>query len=233
MQRQFEQELDRIKQQVLTMAGLVEQVLDDVAKAITTRDRALAQRVIDSDDHIDNCEVEIDRLATEFIVRQQPMAVDLRFVIVAIKLGPELERIADNAGNIARYMLDLEDEDWVGPMLDLPRMLALARAMVSDAIAAYVGRDADRAREVIERDDEVDQYYWKIFRDLVDVVTQEPSSVTRSISLIFVARFAERIADQATNIGEEVVYLVEGTPIRHADPDVGDTDSEGGSTHDH
>ena len=232
MQRQFEQELNRIKQQVLTMAGLVEQVLDDVAKAIPTRDKALAQKVIDFDDQIDQCEVEIDRLATEFIVRQQPMAVDLRFVIVAIKLGPELERIADNAVNIARYMLDLEDEDWVGPLLDLPRMLALARAMVSDAIAAYVERDAERAREVIERDDEVDQYYWKIFRDLVDTMTQDPSSVSRSISLIFVARFAERIADQATNIGEEVVYLVEGEPIRHAGSEGGARDSEGGSPHD-
>jgi phosphate transport system protein len=229
VQRQFEQELNRIKQQVLIMAGLVEKVLDDVAKAIPARDRDLATAVIAFDDQIDNCEVEIDRLATEFIVRQQPMAIDLRFVIVAIKLGPELERIADNAVNIARYMLDLEDEDWVGPMLDLPRMLALARAMVSDAIAAYVARDADRAREVIERDDEVDQYYWTIFRDLVDAMTEDPSAVTRSISLIFVARFAERIADQATNIGEEVVYLVEGQPIRHGGVDADDVLPKGGS----
>jgi phosphate transport system protein len=211
------------------MAGLVEQVLDDVAKAITTRDKDLARSVIEFDDQIDNCEVEIDRLATEFIVRQQPMAIDLRFVIVAIKLGPELERIADNAVNIARYMLDLEDEDWVGPFLDLPRMLALTRAMVSDVIGAYVARDAIRAREVIERDDEVDQYYWKIFRDLVDAMTEDPSSITRSISLILVARFAERIGDQAENIGEEVVYLVEGKPIRHAGSEAGETDTEGGS----
>ena len=111
MQRQFEQELNRIKQQVLTMAGLVEHVLDDVAKAIPTRDKALAQKVIDFDDQIDQCEVEIDRLATEFIVRQQPMAVDLRFVIVAIKLGPELERIADNAVNICLlYTSDSADD---------------------------------------------------------------------------------------------------------------------------
>jgi phosphate transport system protein len=228
MQRQFEQDLNRIKQQVLTMAGLVEKSLDDVAKAIATRDKELAKSVIESDDEIDLCEVEIDRLATEFIVRQQPMAVDLRFVIVAIKLGPELERVADNAVNIARYMLDLEDDDWVGPLLDLPRMLALARAMVSDAIASYVARDAARAREVIERDDEVDRYYWKIFRDLVDVMTDDPSSVNRSISLIFVARFAERIADQATNMGEEVVYLVEGRPIRHISAEGDGDKTEGG-----
>jgi phosphate transport system protein len=232
VQRQFEQELDRLKQQVLTMAGLVEEALDTVARAITAHDKELARSVIADDDKIDSCEVEIDRLATEFIVRQQPMAIDLRYVIVAIKLGPELERIADNAVNIARYMLDLEDEDWVGPLLDLPRMLALARAMVSDAIAAYVARDADRARDVIDRDDEVDQYYWRIFRELVEAMTNDPSSISRSISLILVARFAERIADQATNIGEEVVYLVEGRPIRHGGPDGGVANSEGGSRHD-
>jgi phosphate transport system protein len=124
-------------------------------------------------------------------------------------------------------MLDLEDEDWSGPLLDLPRMLALARAMVSDAIAAYVARDAVGAREVIERDDEVDQYYWRIFQDLVDVMIADPSSINRSISLIFVARFAERIADQATNMGEEVVYLVEGQPIRHGGSETDDEPSEG------
>jgi phosphate transport system protein len=229
MQRQFEQELNRIKQQILTMAGLVEKALVDVAKAIANRDKELAEGVIALDDRIDLCEVEIDRLATEFIVRQQPMAIDLRFVIVAIKLGPELERIADNAVNIARYMLDLEEEDWIGPLLDLPRMLALARAMVSDAIAAYVARDAVGAREVIERDDEVDQYYWKIFKDLVDTMIADPSSIARSISLILVARFAERIADQATNMGEEVVYLVEGQPIRHGGSDTDPQSPEGRS----
>jgi phosphate transport system protein len=149
--------------------------------------------------------------------------------MVAIKLGPELERIADNAVNIARYMLDLEDEDWTGPLLDLPRMLALARAMVSDAIGAFVARDPDRARQVISRDDEVDRYYWRVFRDLVDAMTEDPSTISRSISLILVARFAERIADQATNIGEEVVYLVEGRPIRHGGHEGEGTSPEGGS----
>jgi phosphate transport system protein len=229
MQRQFETELNRIKQQVLTMAGLVETSLDMVARAIANHDRQLARSVVEMDDAIDACEVEIDRLATEIIVRYQPMAIDLRFVIVAIKLGPELERVADNAVNIARYMLDLEDGEWAGPLLDLPRMLALARAMVTDAIAAYVARDAERARAVIERDDEVDRYYWTIFRDLVDAMSKDPSTISRSISMIFVARFAERIADQATNMGEEVVYLVEGEPIRHAGSDADEESAQGGA----
>lgn len=215
MGRQFEQELDQIKQQVLTMAGLVEQALDDVAKALVNRDLELARAVVAGDDRIDACEMEIDRLATEFLARHQPMATDLRFVIVAIKLGPELERIADNAVNIARYLLDLEAEQAEASLLDLPRMLALSRAMAADAIAAYVSRNVDGAHDVIARDDEVDRLYWGHFRRLLEQMTNEPSRVPSLIVLLLVARFAERIADQATNIAEEVVYLVEGRPIRH------------------
>ncbi len=219
MQRQFEHELDQLKQRVLTMAGLVEKSLDDVARALTTRDLDLARSIIALDDAVDECEMAIDRQATEFIVRHQPMATDLRFVIVAIKLGPELERIADNAVNIARYLIDLGDRETLKPLIDLPRMLAVARAMVSDAIASYVARDAVAARAVIRRDDEVDGLYWQIFRELLTFMIEKPATITQSISLILVARFAERIADQATNIAEEVVYLVEGRPIRHS-PDL-------------
>jgi phosphate transport system protein len=215
MGRQFEQELDQIRQQVLTMAGLVEQALDDVAKALVARDLELARAVVAGDDRIDACEMEIDRLATEFLARHQPMATDLRFVIVAIKLGPELERIADNAVNIARYLLDLEAEQAEASLLDLPRMLALSKAMAADAIAAYVSRNVDGARDVIARDDEVDRLYWGHFRRLLEQMAREPARVPGLIVLLLVARFAERIADQATNIAEEVVYLVEGRPIRH------------------
>jgi phosphate transport system protein len=225
--RQFEHELDQLRQQVLTMAGLVEKALEDVARALQERDMELARSVVAGDDPIDACEVEIDRLATEFIARHQPMATDLRFVIVAIKLGPELERIGDNAVNIARYLIDLESKEWVAPLHDLPRMLALSRAMVADAIAAYVSRDVAGAREVITRDDEVDQLYWRHFRRLLEQMMADPKSVSMLIVLILVARFAERIADQATNIAEEVVYLVEGQPIRHGGPQAADSQKKG------
>jgi len=215
MARQFEQDLDQIKQQVLSMAGLVEKSLDDVAKVLVVRDLELARAVIRGDDRIDACEVEIDRLATEFIARHQPMATDLRFVIVAIKLGPELERIADNAVNIARYLIDIEGALGPRALFELPRMLALSRAMVADAIAAYVSRSVVSAREVIARDDEVDRLYWGHYRELLGEMAVAPERVATLIVLLLVARFAERIADQATNIAEEVVYLVEGQPIRH------------------
>ena len=221
MHRQFEEELAAIKATVLSMAGLVERALDDVNRALTGRDSALAQRVIDGDEEVDRYEVEIDRLVSEFIVRHQPAAMDLRFVVVAIKLGPELERIADHAVNIARRVLDLNRQPLLKPLIDLPRMLNLARAMVSDAIAAFAARDPVAARAVIARDDEVDQLYLQLLRELISYMIEDPRTITRAIDLIFVARFAERIADQATNICEEVVYLVEGEPIRHRPLDGG------------
>ena len=215
MQRQFEEELEDIKTAILKMAGLVEKVLDDVAKALVTKDVDLAEEVIRLDDEIDRCEMEVDRLATEFIARHQPTAGDLRFVIVAIKLGPELERVADNAVNIAERTLHLSKYPLLKPLIDLPRMLAEAHAMVSDSIQAYVGRDVDLARDVVRRDDQVDALYLQIFRELLSYMIEDPKTISRAIDLIFVARFAERIADQATNIAEEVVYLVEAEPIRH------------------
>jgi phosphate transport system protein len=215
MHRQFEEELENIKHGILSMAGLVEKCLDDMTLSLTDQNIELAEAVIAMDEEIDQCEVAIDRLATEFIARHQPTATDLRFVIVAIKLGPELERIADNAVNIAERILNMSKYPQLKPVVDLPRMLSLAHAMVSDAIAAYVARDAKAAREIILRDDEVDSLYLQIFRVLLTYMIEDPKTISRAIDLILVARFIERIADQATNIAEEVVYLVEAKPIRH------------------
>ena len=215
MQRQFEHELDEIKRTILAMAGMVERGLLEVTKALTAGDTRAANDVIAMDDEIDQYEVKIDRLATEFIARYQPTATDLRFVIVAIKIGPELERIADNAVNIAERLREVAPGVERRPKDDLLRMLGLASAMVSDAISAYVERDADAAREIIRQDDEVDALNWSIFREMIQLMVEDREIVKRAIDTILVARFIERIADQATNISEEVVYLVEARPIRH------------------
>jgi phosphate transport system protein len=217
MQRQFEIELDEIKRTILTMAGMVEKGLVDVSKALAMGDAELAESVIAMDDEVDQYEVEIDRLATEFIAKHQPTATDLRFVIVAIKLGPEIERIADNSVNIAGRVRHMSKYPPLNAAKDLPRMLGLAQAMVNDAIASYVARDAAAARAVIRRDDEVDALYWSIFRELIRFMGDDSESISRAIDLILIARFIERIADQATNISEEVVYLVDAQPIRHVD----------------
>jgi phosphate transport system protein len=136
-------------------------------------------------------------------------------VIVAIKLGPALERVADNSVNIAERILHLSKYPSLEPLADLRRMLGLAHAMVTDAITAYVNRDPVSAREIIARDDEVDQLYWQIFRDLLSFMIENPDNISRATDLILIARHIERIADQATNIAEEVVYLVEADSVRH------------------
>jgi phosphate transport system protein len=215
MQRQFEDELHQIKHSILTMAGLAEKALERATRALVNQDVELAEAVIAMDDEIDQLEVEIDRLCSRFIVRHQPAATDLRFVIVAIKLGPEIERIADNAVNIAERVAPLKAWPPLAAAADLPRMLRMAHAMVSEAVAAYVARDPEAARRIIVRDDEIDALYMKIFRELLEVMMKDPTTIAQAIDLILVARFAERIADQATNISEEVVYLVEAKPIRH------------------
>ncbi len=222
MQRQFENELAEIKETVLTMAGLAEKTLDDVSRALQERDSALAQSVIDLDDEVDRFEVLIDRLAAEFIVRYQPTASDLRFVLVAIKIGPELERISDQSVNIAQRVLHLNVRPPVKPLIDLPRMLAVARAMVADSITSFVTRDTALARDVIRRDDEVDGLYVQVFRELLTFMMEDPAIITRALDLIFIARFVERIADQATNIAEEVIYLAEAQDVRHTAIDGGE-----------
>lgn len=215
MERQFERELEEIKTSVLAMAGKVERNVADATTALVECDADLAKTVIRRDEDIDRHEVEIDRLTTEFIVRHQPAASDLRFVVAAIKLGPELERIGDHAVNTAERTLELCGKPMIKPLIDLPRMLNMARAMVSDAITAYVNRDAGSAREIIERDDRVDDSYEQLLRELLTFMIENPNTITQAMGLIFVGRYAERIADQATNICEEVVYIVEGEPIRH------------------
>lgn len=215
MQRQFERELEEIKTSVLAMAGKVERNVADATTALVECDAELAKTVIQRDEDIDRHEVEIDRLTTEFIVRHQPAASDLRFVVAAIKLGPELERIGDHAVNTAERTLELCGKPMIKPLIDLPRMLNMARAMVSDAITAYINRDAESAREIIERDDRVDESYEQLLRELLTFMIENPNTITQAMGLIFVGRYAERIADQATNICEEVVYIVEGEPIRH------------------
>jgi phosphate transport system protein len=218
MQRIFDTDLDSIKEQVLTMAGLAEKSLDDVAKALASGDHELARSVIERDDHIDQCELTIDRLGTEFIVRHHPMAGDLRFIITAIKIAPRLERIGDNAVNIARYLLDISGNGWTEPVPEVLRILAQARAMVAGVVEAFVSRDVAHAREIIRRDDDVDELYWQLFRDLLERIRSTPEAVHHLISQVLVARFAERIGDQATNIAEEIIYLVEGEAVKHAPP---------------
>ena len=172
--------------------------------------------VLKDDDQIDNLEVEIDRLCVDIIALRQPAARDLRFVISVAKITPILERIADHACNIARAVLDLNDEPQLNVYVDLPRMAEQASLMLHAALDAFTSNDAMAAREVIARDDEIDETYNRIFNGLIDMMVADSTTTRRAARLLFVAKHIERIADYVTDICELTVYMTQAEFIKHS-----------------
>lgn len=215
MERHFDEELKELKQKLLQMASLAEESIAKSVKALVERDKKLADAVIDSDEVLNLLEIEIDELCLRLLALRQPIARDLRFITSALKINSDLERIGDLSVNIAQRSLDLIEQPLLKPLIDIPRMAQLAQKMVKDSLDAFVNRDAELARDVCRRDDEVDQLNHQIFRELLTYMIQDPTTITRSVDLILVGRHLERIADHATNIGEDVVYMVKGKTIKH------------------
>jgi phosphate transport system protein len=211
----LEHELDELKKLLLTMAGEVERQLNSAIRAVVERDDACAEEVIAGDAVIDQREIDVDRMVRELIVRERPMARDLRLVMTASKIAPGLERVADHAVNIARQALVLNRVPPLKPFITLPFMADAATAMVRDALGAFVNADSRKARGVIERDDEVDGMREQIFRELLTYMMEDARTIPRALALMLVSGSLERVADQATNIAEQVVYLVEAEDIRH------------------
>lgn len=215
METPLDRELRALKELLLTMAGEVEQQLSHAIRALVERDSEAAQKVIAEDQRVDAREKEVDRKAIEIILRERPLAAPLRMVVAATKIAPDLERVADHAVNIAEQALKLNTMPQLKPFVTLPRMAELAGQMVEEAVTAFVEQDAGKARAVISRDDVVDALHEEVFRELLTYMMSEPKTIPRALALLLVARSLERIADQATNIAEQVVYLVEGQDIRH------------------
>ncbi len=215
MERPLEHDLEELKRLLLTMAGEVERQLGLAVRALVERDSATAEEVIAGDAVIDRREVEVDHRALELIVRHRPMARDLRFVMTAIKIAPDLERVADHAVGIARRALELNRVPPLKPFITIPRMAEDASGMVRDAIVAFVKGDSQLARAVIAHDDAVDGMHEEVFRELLTYMMEDPKTIHRSLALLLASRSLERIADQATNVAEQVVYLVEAEDIRH------------------
>jgi phosphate transport system protein len=215
MERHFDEELKDLKSKLLQMAALAEESIAKSVKALVERDRGLAQEVIASDEAINFLEIDVDDLCLKLLALRQPIATDLRFITSALKINSDLERIGDLSVNIAERALELMDEPLLKPLIDIPRMAQLAQKMVKDSLDAFVNRDPELARDVCRRDDEVDQLNHQIFRELLTYMIQDPKTITRSVDLILVGRHLERIADHATNIGEDVVYIVKGKTIKH------------------
>jgi phosphate transport system protein len=217
MHRHFDRDINELKELLLRMGALVEDAISRSIRALLERDTFLAEQVIASDTAIDEMELDIDAHTIELIAKMQPAAVDLRFVAAVMKITPELERIADLAQDVCERTIELNTEPLLKPLIDIPRMARVAQEMVRQSLDAFVQRDAQLAREVIARDDEVDMLTEQSFRELLTYMLEDSRNISRAIRLTFVGKYFERIADGATNIAEMVVYLVEGKVIKHAE----------------
>jgi phosphate transport system protein len=215
MPRHFHEELEALKQTLLAMGGLVEDQIRRVMKALLERDDVMAQEVIERDRQVNTYDVEVDEQCVSLLALYQPAAGDLRFITTAMKIVTDLERIGDQAVNIAQRVLELNREPRLKPYIDLPRMSERAQRMVKESLDAFVARDTALARQVCGEDSEVDLLKEQIFRELLTFMMEDPRTIPRAIRLILISRFMERVADHATNIAEMVVYLVEGKMVRH------------------
>jgi phosphate transport system protein len=184
-------------------------------RALVERDDALAQEVIDRDRQVNAYDVEVDEQCVNLLALHQPAAGDLRSITTAMKIVTDLERIGDQAVNIAQRVLELNRDPQLKPYIDLPRMAEKAQRMVKESLDAFVARDTELARQVCGKDAEVDALKEQIFRELLTFMMEDPRTIPRAIRVILISRFLERVADHATNIAEMVVYLVEGKMVRH------------------
>jgi phosphate transport system protein len=222
MERRLDQDLDRVRQMLLKMGGMVEGMVAKATQSLLDRNNQLSTDVIEGDNDVDRLEIEIDELCHLILGTKQPTAVDLRFLVAVMKINSDLERIGDSAVNIAQSVLQLNDQPPLKPYIDLPRLSLLVQDMVRRSLDAFVRRDARLATEVCESDDAVDGLYKQLFRELLTYMIEDPKTVSRALHLLLVSRNMERIADHATNIAEDVIYYVEGRDIRHSGAHAGD-----------
>lgn len=214
----FDAELGRLQRKILRMGALVEDAIGRALESLAERDSQIARETICLDPSINRLEVEIDEQCIELLARRQPAAGDLRLVITGLKITTDLERIGDLAVNMCERVQELLEEPPLKPLVDLPRMADVARAMLRMSLDSYVSRDSDLAGEVRSMDDEVDRLNTQLFRELLTYMMEDSGNIVRALGLLLIARYLERVADHATNIAEMVIYLVQGRDIRHSPP---------------
>ena len=210
-------EIRTLQHKLLEMAGLAEQMFRQAVESILARDEALARVVIDTDDTIDQFENEIESLCIQLIALHQPVAFELRFLTMVMKISHNIERLADKSVAIAKRSIELLEYPPVKPFVDLPHVAQVIQTMVKDVIDAFVNRNAELALEIRERDHEVDEIYDRMLHELQTILNEHPKLIQPGISLLLLFRHLERVGDLAANIGEEVYYLVKGDIIRHSD----------------
>jgi phosphate transport system protein len=213
--RHFDKELSLLKEKLLTMASLAESMIHKAVKSLMERDQGLSEQVNAEEKKLNLLEIEIDDLCLKLLALKQPMAKDLRLITSAMRIDSELERIGDMAVNITQAVSVLIKQPQLKPYIDIPRMADLAQKVVKDSLDSFIKQDVKLARSVLTRDDEIDALKDQIFRELLTFMISDPSSIQRALELILISRHLERIGDHATNIAENVIYLVQGKDIRH------------------
>jgi phosphate transport system protein len=211
----FEAELQALRNRLLTMGGLVEERVHRAVHSLVHRQEEEAQRIIATDKEINDLQIDVDDRCLRLLATQTPLAVDLRLITSAMKINADLERVGDQAVNIAESVLVLIPQPPLKPLIDIPRMAAISEKMIRDALDAFVKKDAELARDVLRRDDEVDELKDQVFRELLTYMMADPGTIQRALSLILISRNLERIADHATNIAEDVIFIAEAKDVRH------------------
>lgn len=215
MERHFDEELKDLKQKMLAMADTSQQMIGLAVKSLVDRQESIAKEVFEHEERVNHMEIEIEDAVLRLLALRQPAGGDLRLLTAILKINNDLERVADQAVNIAEISIDLLKEPPLKPLIDIPNMARLAQKMIKDSIDAFVRHDSSLAKQVCEHDDEVDRLNDQIFRELLTYMMGDPKSITRAVDLILVGRNLERIADHATNISEDVIFIEEGKNIKH------------------
>lgn len=218
--RHFDEELEALKERLLAMGGLAEERVREAVRGLTAREPDRLERVAKGDEPVNELHIEIDARCFRLLALHQPMAVDLRFIVAAVKINTDLERVGDLAVNIAEAGLRYLRHPPVKPLIDIPRMGEIAQRMLRDALDAFVRRDVALARAVLAEDDTLDGLKTQIFRELLTYMLQDASTIEGALDLILISRHLERIGDHATNVAEDVIFMVEARDVRHH---VGDT----------
>jgi len=213
--REYEHELLQLREMLLVMGSHVEDIIGDSIEALLERDSKLAERTIAADKVVDRMEVELDGLCLQILARRQPVASDLRFITLVLKVVTDLERIADLGVNICERVVELNTEPQLKPYVDIPHMGREAQSMLREALDAFVAKDAERARKVIDRDQVVDALYAQVFRELLTFMMESAHNVYRATRLQSVAKYIERMSDHTTNLAEMVIFMVDGQDVRH------------------
>jgi phosphate transport system protein len=213
--RHFQEELEQLKRRLLEMGGLAEENVRLAVQGLVDRDHALIDRVLHGDEPLNALHIELDNRSFTLLALYQPMAADLRTIVAALKINTDLERVGDLAVNIAEAARRYASHSPVKKLIDIPRMASIAQTMLRDALDAFVRRDVDLAQQVLNEDDKLDELKTQIFRELLTYMLQDPATIEPALDLILVSRHLERIGDHATNVAEDVIFIVSARDVRH------------------